>query len=56
MDRNGDGQWTTGDWFARRQPEECIMFEKTLQLREKWELEEKWTVSDKKQPDENQAQ
>ena len=56
VDRNGDGQWTTGDWFARRHPEECIMFEKTLQLREKWELEEKWTVSDKKQPDENQAQ
>ncbi len=44
VDCNGDGQWTTGDWFARRQPEECLYFDKTLQLREKWEMEERWEV------------
>lgn len=42
VDRNNDGQWTPGDWFDRRQPEECIFFEKKLQLREKWEMEERW--------------
>lgn len=44
IDRNHDGQWTPGDWFANRQPEECLFFEKQLQLREKWEMEERWTV------------
>ena len=44
VDRNGDRQWTPGDYRMQRQPEECIMFDKTLQLREKWEMEEKWKV------------
>ena len=44
VDRNGDRQWTPGDYRHQRQPEECIMFDKTLQLREKWEMEEKWKV------------
>ena len=44
VDRNGDGQWTTGDYLAGRQPEEHHLFGKTLQLREKWEMEERWTV------------
>ena len=44
VDRNGDGRWTPGDYRLQRQPEETMMFEKTLSLREKWEVEEKWTV------------
>lgn len=44
LDRNGDGHWTPGDYRSGRQPEMSVMFEKTLQLREKWEMEEKWTV------------
>lgn len=45
LDHNGDGRWTPGDYRAQRQPEETILFDKTLQLREKWEMEERWTVS-----------
>lgn len=45
VDCDGNGQWTTGDWLLRRQPEECLLYEKKLQLREKWELEERWTIT-----------
>ena len=48
VDRNSDGQWTTGDYFLRRQPEEVVLFGKNLQLREKWELEERWTIDNTK--------
>ena len=44
VDRDGNGEWTAGDYRLQRQPEECIMFGKTLQLREKWEMEEKWEI------------
>ena len=44
VDRNADGQWTTGDYRLGRQPEEHRLFEKTLQLREKWEMEEHWEI------------
>lgn len=43
-DVDGNAQWTTGDYLSGRQPELFEMYEKTLQVREKWELEEKWTV------------
>lgn len=46
IDRNGDGRWTPGDYRQGRQPEMSVMFDKTLQLREKWEMEEKWTVEE----------
>ncbi len=44
IDADGNGSWTTGDYRLQRQPEAWIMFDKTLQLREKWESEEHWTV------------
>ena len=47
IDRNGDGRWTTGDYTLGRQPEGYRMFDKTLQLREKWEMEERWIVDEK---------
>lgn len=50
VDRNGDGRWTTGDYALGRQPEEYYLFEKTLQLREKWEMEEKWVVGKPERP------
>ena len=45
LDVDASGTWTTGDYRLRRQPEECILYEKKLQLREKWELEERWTLT-----------
>ena len=44
VDVNGDESWTTGSYPLRRQPEEFIYFDKTLQLRERWEMEERWEV------------
>lgn len=44
FDLNGDGRWTPGDYRLGRLPETSVMFDKTLQLREKWEIEEKWKV------------
>ena len=44
LDTDGNGQWTTGSYPLRRQPEEFIHYEKPLQLRERWEVEERWEV------------
>ena len=43
-DRDGDGQWTPGDYWQHRQPEEVYYLGKTLELRENWDMEEKWAV------------
>lgn len=45
FDADGNGRWTPGDYILRRQPEEFVVYEKTLKLRERWEMEERWTVS-----------
>jgi hypothetical protein len=37
-DANGNGQWDTGDYFARRQPE-LVVVKKLESLRANWELE-----------------
>ena len=47
VDADSNGRWTPGDYRLQRQPEEWVMFEKTLQMREKWESEEKWNVAPK---------
>jgi hypothetical protein len=44
VDVDGNGRWTTGSYPLRRQPEAFIYYDKTLQLRERWEVEEKWKV------------
>lgn len=48
LDYDDDGRWTPVDYRRQRQPEECVMFDKTLQLREKWEMEEKWEIKSRK--------
>ena len=44
VDADGNGRWTTGDYLLQRQPEDFVLYDKSLQLREKWEMEERWTV------------
>lgn len=44
VDADSNGRWTPGDYRRQCQPEQSILFEKTLSLREKWEMEERWTV------------
>ena len=48
VDTDTNGRWTPGDYLCGRQPEAMVMYDKTLQLREKWEMEERWTVSQSK--------
>lgn len=44
VDSDGNGVWTPGDWWQRRQPERVLTFGKTLELRENWDMEEKWAI------------
>ena len=40
LDLNGDGKWTTGDWFTKRQPEPVYYYPSKLKLRANWDFEE----------------
>ena len=40
IDYNQDGQWTTGDWLLRRQPEPVYYYPAKLKLRANWDFEE----------------
>ena len=40
IDTNGDGEWTTGDWLHRRQPEPVYYYPAKLKLRANWDFEE----------------
>lgn len=44
IDRDGDGKWTTGDYAARRPPEEVFYFPKPLAVKARWEVEQDWDV------------
>lgn len=53
VDADSNGRWTAGDYRLQRQPEICIVFDKTLNLREKWEIEELWRVEKEKRKNES---
>ncbi len=40
IDKNGDGEWTTGDYLTHRQPEPVFYFSNKLTLRANWDFEE----------------
>ena len=40
IDWNNDGEWTTGDWLQKRQPEPIYYFPSRLKLRANWDFEE----------------
>lgn len=40
IDLNGDGEWTTGDFLTKRQPEPVYYFPSKLTLRANWDFEE----------------
>ena len=42
IDANEDGQWTTGDWLTKRQPEPVYYFPSKLTLRANWDFEEEF--------------
>lgn len=45
LDTDHNGQWTPGDYWQHRQPEQAIHFPKTLELRENWDMEESWNIT-----------
>ena len=49
IDENGDGQWTTGDWLLKRQPEPIYYYPKKLKLRANWDFEESFDHLEKPQ-------
>ena len=40
IDQDGNGEWTTGDFALKRQPEQVYYYPKKLTLRANWEFEE----------------
>lgn len=40
IDLNEDGDWTTGDWIQKRQPEPVYYYPAKLKLRANWDFEE----------------
>lgn len=45
-DRNGNGEWDTGNYRLKLEPERVFFFGKTLTVRGYWELEEEWEIDD----------
>ena len=42
IDDNGDGEWTTGSWTEKRQPERVYYFPRKIQTKSNWDFEEVW--------------
>lgn len=54
IDRNNNGIWDTGDYYADLQPEEVFYYDKKVELKEKWDITLTWnlngTALDKQKP------
>jgi hypothetical protein len=46
-DLNGDGKWTTGDFFRGRQPEPVSYLPLEVDIKENWVREYEWDISEK---------
>lgn len=59
-DTNGNGHWDTGDYAARRQPEEVFYYYQVLDLKANFDLTQDWNITDrpldKQKPDELKKQ
>lgn len=44
IDRDGDGEWTSGDYDKQLQPEEVFYFPQAINLRAQFEVEQAWDV------------
>ena len=45
VDRNGNGIWDTGDYYADLQPEEIYYYPKAVECKEKWDITIGWDVN-----------
>ncbi len=46
MDRNGNGQWDTGNYLKHIQPEKVYFYTLPIQLRSNWDQEITWIIPD----------
>lgn len=53
IDINGDGEWTTGDYELKRQPEPVSYYPKKIEVKAGWELIEDWEISGLRRKDES---
>ena len=44
IDRNGNGQWDTGEFSQNLQPEETYYYPSKLELRALWDMEQDWDI------------
>ena len=44
IDRNGDGEWTTGEYSSGTHPEEVFYFPQPMKVKAQWEIEQDWDV------------
>lgn len=55
IDRNGNGQWDTGDYLTATQPEEVYYYNGTVEAKAKWDLTKDWNLNatplDQQKPD-----
>ena len=42
IDADEDGQWTTGSWSEKRQPEQVYYFTTSISTKANWDFEEEW--------------
>ena len=47
FDRNGNGEWDTGDYDTRLQPEEVFYYHTELVLRAQWDVSQTWNLKGK---------
>lgn len=47
FDRNGNGEWDTGDYDTRQQPEEVFYYHSPMQLRAQWDVNQTWNLKSK---------
>ena len=45
FDANGNGQWDTGNYLKRIQPERVSYYPDLIEVRANWELEQTFTIS-----------
>lgn len=43
-DVNKNGQWDTGNYFKKTQPEKTIFFSSPIEIRANWDVEQEWNV------------
>lgn len=44
IDRNQDGEWTTGDYLEGTQPERIVRYPEEIEIRANWDLEFDWII------------